>query len=68
MKPEERIRRRVWLLLDCANLAEVHRRTGIPRSTLYHWKTEPLRISAVDLERLEDLLGKGKERFKGERK
>ena len=53
------------LLLDCANLAEVHRRTGIPRSTLQHWKTDPLRISAVDLERLEDLLGKGKERFKG---
>ena len=68
MKPEERVRRRVRLLLDCANLAEVHRRTGIPRSTLQHWKTEPLRISAVDLERFEDLLGKGKERFKGERK
>jgi hypothetical protein len=64
MKPEERIRRRVRLLLDCMNLAEVHRRTGIPRSTLQHWKTDPLRISAVDLERLEDLLGKGKEKYK----
>lgn len=65
MKPEERVKRRVRLLLDCANLAEVHRRTGIPTSTLRHWKTDPLRIRAVDLERLEDLLGKGKERYKG---
>ncbi len=64
MKPEERIRRRVAILLDCANLMEVHRRTGIPRSTLRHWQQEPLRIKAIDLEKLEDLLGKGKERYK----
>jgi hypothetical protein len=66
MKPEERIRKRVGLLLDCANLMEVHRRTGIPRSTLRNWKNEPLRISAYDLEKLEDLLGSGKERYKRE--
>lgn len=64
MKPEERIRRRVGILLDCANLMEVHRRTGIPRSTIRHWQQDPLRIRAVDLERLEDLLGKGKEKCK----
>jgi hypothetical protein len=64
MKPEERIRRRVGVLLDCANLMEVSRRTGIPRTTLRNWQQEPLRIKALDLEKLEDLLGKGKERYK----
>ena len=67
MKPEERIRRRVGILLDCANLAEVHRRTGIPRTTLRNWKADPLRIKALELEKLEDLLGTGKERYKGGR-
>ena len=65
MKPEERIRRRVGILLDCANLMEVSRRTGIPRTTLRNWKTDPLRIKALELEKLEDLLGTGKERYKG---
>lgn len=64
MKPEDRIRRRVGILLDCANLMEVSRRTGIPRSTLRNWKQDPLRIKALDLETLEDLLGQGKERYK----
>lgn len=68
MKPEQRIRRRVGILLDCANLMEVSRRTGIPRTTLRNWQQDPLRIKALDLEILEDLLGKGKERYKGERK
>ena len=67
MKPEERIRRRVGILLDCANLMEVSRRTGIPRTTLRNWQQEPLRIKALDLEKLEDLLGKGKERYKSRR-
>lgn len=65
MKPEDRIKRRVGILLDCANLMEVHRRTGIPRSTIRHWQRNPLQIKAVDLEKLEELLGKGKERYKG---
>ena len=65
MKPEERIRRRVGILLDCTNLMEVSRRTGIPRTTLRNWKQDPLRIKALDLEVLEDLLGTGKERYKG---
>lgn len=64
MKPEERIRERVAILLDCANLMEVHRRTGIPRTTLRNWQRNPLQIKAVDLEKLEDLLGKGKERYR----
>lgn len=64
MRPEERIRLRVGLLLDTANLAEVCRRTGIKRSTIRNWKNDPLRIRAVDLETLEDLLGKGKEKYK----
>ena len=68
MKPEQRIRRRVGILLDCANLMEVSRRTGIPRTTLRNWQQDPLRIKALDLEKLEDLLGQGKERYKGERK
>lgn len=62
MKPEERIRKRVGILLDCANLMEVSRRTGISRSTLRNWQHDPLRIRAVELEKLEDLLGTGKER------
>ena len=64
MKPEERIKRRVRVLLDCANLMEVSRRTGIPRTTLRNWQYHPLTIRAVDLERLEDLLGTGKERYR----
>ena len=68
IKPEERIKRRVGILLDCANLMEVSRRTGIPRTTLRNWQKEPLRIKALDLEKLEDLLGKGKERYRGEPK
>ena len=64
MKPEDRIRERVGILLDCANLMEVHRRTGIPRSTIRNWQRDPLQIKAVDLEKLEDLLGKGKERYR----
>ena len=64
MKPEERIRRRVGILLDCANLMEVSRRTGISRTTLRNWKADPLRIKALELEKLEDLLGTGKERYK----
>lgn len=64
MKPADRIRRRVGILLDCANLMEVSRRTGIPRSTLRNWQQDPLRIKALDLETLEDLLGQGKERYK----
>jgi hypothetical protein len=67
MKPEERIRRRVGILLDCANLMEVSRRTAIPRTTLRNWKADPLRIKALELEKLEDLLGTGKERYKGGR-
>ena len=51
--------------LDCANLMEVSRRTGIPRTTLRNWKADPLRIKALELEKLEDLLGTGKERYKG---
>lgn len=61
MKPEERVKRRVLALLDCANLMEVHRRTGIPRTTIRNWKEDPTRIKAVDLERLEDLLGRKKQ-------
>ena len=57
MKPADRIRRRVGILLDCSNLMEVSRRTGIPRSTLRNWQQDPLRIKALDLETLEDLLG-----------
>lgn len=64
MTPEQRVKRRVGILLDCANLMEVHRRTGIPRSTIRNWQVNPTQIRAVDLERLEDLLGKGKERYK----
>jgi len=64
MKPEERIKRRVGILLGCANLMEVSRRTGIPRTTLRNWQHDPLRIKALDLEKLEDLLGQGKERYK----
>ena len=64
MKPEERIKRRVAVLLDCANLMQVSRRTGIPRSTLRNWKQDPLRIRALDLETLEDLLGQGKEKYR----
>jgi len=64
MKPADRIRRRVGILLDCSNLMEVSRRTGIPRSTLRNWQQDPLRIKALDLETLEDLLGQGKERYK----
>ena len=67
MKPEERIRRRVGILLDCAKLMEVSRRTGIPHTTLRNWKADPLRIKALELEKLEDLLGTGKERYKGGR-
>ena len=63
MKPADRIRRRVGILLDCSNLMEVSRRTGIPRSTLRNWQQDPLRIKALDLETLEDLLGQGKERY-----
>lgn len=64
MKPEERIKKRVGVLLDCANVAEVARRTGYPRSTLQNWQNKPLSIPAVCLETLEDLLGTGKERCK----
>lgn len=61
MKPEERIRKRVAALLDCANLMEVSRRIGVSRSTLRNWQEDPLRIKAVDLEKLEDLLGRSKD-------
>ncbi len=64
MTPEQRVKRRLDILLDAANLAEVSRRTGIPRSTIRNWQLKPTRIRAVDLERLEDLLGTGKERYK----
>ena len=64
MKPEQRIKRRVAILLDCANVSEVARRTGYPRSTIQNWKRNPLMIPAVCLEPLEDLLGTGKERCK----
>lgn len=64
MKPEQRIRRRVGILLDCVNISEVSRRTGIPKTTIRNWQSNPESIKAVDLERLEDLLGRGKERFK----
>lgn len=64
MRPEERIKRRVGILLNCANLMEVHRRTGIPRTTLRNWQQDPLRIKAIDLEKLEDLLGVGKEKYR----
>lgn len=64
MTPEQRVKRRVGILLDAANLMEVSRRTGIPRSTIRNWQEKPTRIRAVDLERLEDLLGQGKERYK----
>ena len=58
MKPEQRIKRRVAILLDCVNVSEVSRRAGYPRSTLQNWKRDPLSIPAVCLETLEDLLGK----------
>jgi len=63
MKPEQRIKKRVGVLFDCANLSEVARRTGYPRSTLQSWKQDPLKIPAVCLETLEDLLGAGKEKY-----
>ena len=66
MKPEERIRRRVGILLDCANLMEVSRRTGIPRTTLRNWKADPLRIKALELEKLEDLWAQGRRDTKGD--
>ena len=68
MKPEERIKKRVGVLLDCANVAEVARRTGYPRSTLQNWQENPLSIPAVGLETLEDLLGVGKEKYKRDKR
>lgn len=61
MKPEERIKHRVKQLFDCRNVSEISRRSGMPQTTLSSWKRNPLRISAVDLERLEDILGERKE-------
>lgn len=63
MKPEQRVKKRVEILLDCVNVSEVSRRTGYPRSTLQHWKKDPLSIPAVCLETLEQLLGTGKEKY-----
>ena len=58
MKPEDEVRNRIRVLFDCTNLMEVSRRTGYPRSTLQNWKKNPLKIRAVDLVRLERLLGR----------
>lgn len=59
MKPEDRVKKRIAVLFNCVNLSEVSRRTGYAKQTLRNWKNNPTMIRAVDLERLEDLLGKG---------
>lgn len=66
LKPEQRIKKRIETLFGCANLAEVARRTGYPRSSIQNWKKNPLSIPAVCLETLEDILGTGKEKYKYE--
>lgn len=58
MKPEDRVKKEVDALLDCANVAEVSRRIGRPRATVDYWKKHPESIRAVDLERLRDIRGK----------
>ena len=58
LKPEERIERRVALLFDMRVISEMSKRTGYPQSTLLSWKKHPTRIRAVDLEILEEKLGK----------
>ena len=66
MKPEERIRRRVGILLDCANLMDVSRRTGIPRTTLRNWKADPLRIKALELRSWRTCWAQGRRDTKGD--
>ena len=58
MRAEEIVRDRIKNLFLMKNLAEVSRRTGYPRATLQSWKDHPERIRAVDLIRLEELLGR----------
>ena len=57
MRPEDEVKRRVRLIFDMRNVAEMSRRTGYPKETLRGWKNSPLRIRAVDLIRLEQKTG-----------
>lgn len=54
---ERDIKSRVAAVFDCRNIAEMSRRTGIPRSTLQSWRRDPLKIRAVDLIVLEAFTG-----------
>lgn len=58
MRPEEIVREKIKNLFQLKNLAEVARRTGYPRATLQSWKDHPERIRAVDLIRLEEMIGR----------
>lgn len=55
-RPEQEVRKRVHLIFDMKNLAEMERRTGYNHQTLSNWRKNPLIIKAVDLIRLEQML------------
>lgn len=57
MKPEQEVRERIKEIFDMRNINEMANRTGYPRETLRSWKNNPLRIKAIDLIRLEYLVG-----------
>lgn len=59
--PEQEVRDRAKLIFDMRNIAEMSKRTGYAPETLRRWKRAPLGMKAVDLFRLEHMLGLRKE-------
>jgi hypothetical protein len=56
-KPEAEVKKRVRDIFDMRVIRQMSKRTGYPEQTLSNWKRNPLLIKAVDLIRLEQLMG-----------
>lgn len=57
MRPEDEVKKRVREIFDMRVVRQMSKRTGYPEQTLSNWKRNPLLIKAVDLIRLEQLMG-----------
>lgn len=55
---ESFLKRRILSAIS-ESTSELSKKTGYSEETIEAWKADPFSIRAVDLERLEDLLGKG---------
>lgn len=57
MKEEDEVKKRVERVFEMRNFSQMSRRTGYSAETLRRWHNNPLTIKAIDLFRLEKMLG-----------